>query len=148
MPIGVTRVIGYTRAAPPARQARLGVSGTAPVGVGWGGAAALAAAGRIIARQDVTPEMEPDSASLENGEDFDSEENEDVEPDMEPYDATIESALTGTPMALREYRDGVLVQKYDVEVNGDGSVTITPDADEALVVDDLGDEVVIDVVAG
>lgn len=70
MPIGVTRVIGYTRAAPPARQARLGVPGTAPVGVGWGGAAALAAAGRVIARQDVTPEMEPDSASLENDEDF------------------------------------------------------------------------------
>ena len=91
-------------------------------------------------RQDVTPEMEPESPSLENDEDFDSDENEDVEPDMEPFDATIESALAGSLLHV--------VQRYDVEVNGDGSVTITPDADEALVVDDLGDEVIIDVVAG
>lgn len=132
-----TAAIRATRSAAPPQ------SSPVPAHQGRGGAA-LALADRVARmdarhsaqRQDVTPEMEPESPSLENDEDFDSDENEDVEPDMEPVDATIESALLH------------VVQRYDVEVNGDGSVTITPDADEALVVDDLGDEVIIDVVAG
>jgi hypothetical protein len=106
-----------------------------------GGGAALGLADRIarmdrrhtLERQDVTPEMEPDNAGLDNDESFDDDENEDVEPDMEPFDATIESSLDP-------------VQRYEVEVNGDGSITITPDADEALVVDEQGDEVIIDIV--
>lgn len=78
---------------------------------------------RIISavREDVTPEMEPESPSLtdeEEGEDF--EENEDVTPELEPFDPTIESTAPKS------------ISKESVEENADGSVTITPDAGEML----------------
>jgi hypothetical protein len=87
------------------------------------GNAALGLADRIaaqaratIAREDVTPEMEPESPSLtteESDEDF--TDNEDVTDDTEPFDPSIESALR-------------------VTVTGDeSSVTITAEEGETIV---------------
>ena len=71
----------------------------------------------VLAREDVTPEMEPHSPSLtdeESGEDFG--ENEDVTDEMEPFDPTIESAF-----------------RRRVTVTGDeGSVTITAEEGETI----------------
>ena len=90
------------------------------------GNAALVLADRIarqaaatVAREDVTPEMEPESPSLtteEPGEDF--TDNEDVTDDMEPFDPSIESAF----------------QPERVTVTGDeSSVTITAEEGETIV---------------
>jgi hypothetical protein len=103
---------------------------TAPAGPGTAhqgrGSAALYLADRIIAqarapvlaREDVTPEMEPESPSITTEEtDEDFTDNEDVTPDMEPYDATIESSLGER-----------------VTVSGDeNSVTITAEDGETIV---------------
>ena len=88
------------------------------------GSASLALADRIaaqsraaiLAREDVTPELEPDSPSLtteESDEDF--TDNEDVTDELEPFDPTIESTLR-------------------VTVTGDeSSVTITAEEGETIV---------------
>jgi hypothetical protein len=96
------------------------------------GAAALGLADRIIAqeaaprpvaREDVTPEMEPESPSItteESDEDFD--DNEDVTPDMEPYDATIESAL-GQRVTVTGDENSVTITAGD----GETIVAVTED---------------------
>jgi hypothetical protein len=106
----------------PPRVAPPFVPAPAPAHQGRGNGA-LALADRIaaqaraaIAREDVTPEMEPDNPSLTTEEpDEDWTDNEDVTDELEPFDPSIESALR-------------------VTVTGDeSSVTITAEEGETIV---------------
>ena len=83
-----------------------------------------------VAREDITPEMEPHSPSLtdeESDEDFD--ENEDVTPELEPNDPSIESA-----------------RKVKATVTGDDQeITITAEEGEVLDASEVGGDVIVHV---
>ena len=96
---------------------------------GWRGDLALREADRIRARQNVTPELEPESPSLQSDDNFDDDDNEDVTPDLEPFDPCIESSASG---------------KERVIVEGDeDEVVITAEEGEVLVIDETADEVTV-----
>jgi hypothetical protein len=108
------------------------------------GAASLGLADRIIRqaqpvqREDVTPEMEPESPSISTEEsDEDFTDNEDVTPELEPYDATIESALKATvegddTSVTITAEEGETITAVTEEDDGDISVEVEDAADVLL----------------
>lgn len=90
-----------------------------------------------VNREDVTPELEPFSPSLESGEpgDFDEEENEDVQDEMEPFDPTIESSIDRVSVSGNE--DEVTITAEDGETIV--GVLEEDSGDLEVLVEDTGD---------
>jgi hypothetical protein len=133
------------RLVPRACDAPAGPPSPAPAHQGRGGAAlgladAIAARHRaLLTREDVTPEMEPESPSLTTDEpDEDFDDNEDVTDELEPFDPSIESSLkatvTGDDTEVTITADeGETIVAVTEDDDGSIEVDIEDDADLALV---------------